>query len=512
MNIQFWGDVISTTGMLAISMYIYKKSTNYSFAIRKTMFTVLWCFLWGLLYASKPGWIPTLIIHLISCAAFIFFIWRLCNHKLEMALSAYLLSYGISYCFLNIAMPIIFLAFIPILGPIYINDAPSDLNAPVFLLFAILVALSQFLLTYFLFKIKRFKNGFPFLFERYAVVVALIVTGVVVVFISLISDDNVNNLTFFSLFMGVIIIGVGIYIWIRRGIKMFYRKKMKDNSIELLDQELAKKEYEIQRLTEQNDIIRVANHKTTHRLAALEHSVIGLVEKMQASIYSMEISEELAVTLEDIKCLSSDYHEEIHRIKGRNPLPSTKIKMLDDLFGYFSEQCAESGIGFNLKINGSIPFMTEHVVEQNKLETMIGDHLQDALIAVNASGHSFRSILAVLGLVEDFYEFTVFDSGIPFEADTLIQLGTKRVTTHGDTGGSGIGFMTTFDTMRKYGASLVINEKKTVSTDYSKSVTIRFDGKHQYMIETYRPDVFQNRGDRFTVMASHDRSRIFSVL
>lgn len=175
--------------------------------------------------------------------------------------------------------------------------------------------------------------------------------------------------------------------------------------------------------------------------------------------------------------------------------------MLDDLLRYFSEQCAEKNIDFNLKISGSIPFMTEHVIPQNKLETMIGDHLQDELIAVNTSAHPFRSILAVLGLVEDFYEFAIFDSGIPFEADTLIQLGTKRVTTHADTGGSGIGFMTTFDTMRKYGASLIIDEKKTNNADYSKSVTIRFDGKHQYIIQTYRPDVFPNQDDRFIVMA-----------
>lgn len=81
---------------------------------------------------------------------------------------------------------------------------------------------------------------------------------------------------------------------------------------------MAEKELEIKRLTEQNDVIRVANHNITHRLATLERSVIELSEKAQSLNCATEISEELAPTLENIKCLSSEYHDEIHRIKEKN--------------------------------------------------------------------------------------------------------------------------------------------------------------------------------------------------
>jgi signal transduction histidine kinase len=144
--------------------------------------------------------------------------------------------------------------------------------------------------------------------------------------------------------------------------------------------------------------------------------------------------------------------------------------------------------------------MVDKVINHGKLETIIANHLNNAQIAVNANNNPFRSITAVIGLTEEYYEFTVFDSGIPFEVDTLERLGTERVTTHSDTGGSGIGFMTTFQTMQEYNASLIIDEQKPSAVDYSKSVSVRFDNKNQYIIKTYRPDDFASC-DRYTVVS-----------
>ena len=141
--------------------------------------------------------------------------------------------------------------------------------------------------------------------------------------------------------------------------------------------------------------------------------------------------------------------------------------------------------------------MTENTIEQGKLETMIGDHLQDALIAVKAGENSIRSVMATIGEVGDCYEFSVYDSGIPFEVDTLVRIGTERVTTHADEGGSGVGFMKTFETMRECGASLIIRENR--GGVFSKSITISFDGENQYIIETFRPQDFP-ASDRYIVI------------
>ena len=50
-----------------------------------------------------------------------------------------------------------------------------------------------------------------------------------------------------------------------------------------------------------------------------------------------------------------------------------------------------------------------------------------------------------------------------------------------------MGFMNTFDTLRKYEASLIINEYNKPSKDnYTKVIIIKFDKKNEFKIISYR--------------------------
>ena len=172
----------------------------------------------------------------------------------------------------------------------------------------------------------------------------------------------------------------------------------------------------------------------------------------------------------------------------------TGITEIDDMFKYMQSECKSKNIQFNLQINGNIYHMINNKIAQNKLVTMIGDHLRDAIIAIEFSENSFKSILAILGENNGLYEFCVFDTGIEFKIDTLLKLGLEPATTHKDSGGTGIGFMTTFETMSKTKASLIINEMHEMNnTDYTKSITIRFDGKNEYRIKSYRSDEIKKK-------------------
>lgn len=492
-------DIINMTGILLVCFYAFAKSINYIPSTNYKWIFALWCVSWAFLYAISFLWIPMVIFLPILCAISIVFIWRLNKIKLDTVISAFLLSFGVSYSLLGITSALVGLVFAPFFGIKYANDL-IDFNEPLDLLLTFLVACLQLLFAFLLFKIKRFRNGFPFLFKKYSVILALVVAGIILVLVSLLiipKESGVKPYFFFPLLIGIIIVGAGIIIWIRSGIKAFYKRKLKEHSVELYEQDLAEKEHAIQQLTEQNDALRGTIHKTNHRLAALERSVGGLLQEIPLS---SETSEELASALEDIKRLSKDFQNDISLVKGETNLPSTKIKMLDNLLEYFAEQCTNNKIDFILKVSGSILYMVEHMISQSKLETIIGDHLQNALIAVNASENSFRCILAILGLSENDYELSIFDSGIPFEIDTLARLGKEHVTTHANIGGSGIGFMTTFEVMQEYEASLIINEKKPSNTDFTKSVTVRFDGKNQYVIETYRPDDFSDQSGKLAIV------------
>ena len=101
-----------------------------------------------------------------------------------------------------------------------------------------------------------------------------------------------------------------------------------------------------------------------------------------------------------------------------------------------------------------------------------------------------------MGIKNNCYEFCICDTGIEFQIETLLKLGLEPVTTHKETGGTGIGFISTFETLKKCNASLIIDEKHEESNnDYTKSVTIKFDGKSQYIIKSYRADKIKDKAE-----------------
>ena len=127
--------------------------------------------------------------------------------------------------------------------------------------------------------------------------------------------------------------------------------------------------------------------------------------------------------------------------------------------------------------------MTNHLITEDELDTLLADHIKDAIIAINYSENSNRSILVRLGKINDIYSLYIYDSGIQFEKDVLDKLGKEPITTHKDSGGTGMGFMNTFDTLNKTNASLTIKQIGPPSKDnYTKVIMITFDGKHEVTI------------------------------
>jgi signal transduction histidine kinase len=482
MTFSFWVNTINTTGFFIVGMYVCAKATNYSPALIHKAATVLWCLFCAVVYTLMLPWMPEMMVRIIFCLAFILFIWGLTKIKSDTVFSAYLLSYGISYALIYISIFVVFLVFVPFLGVGFEADSLIDSNEPVYLLMSLLIAFLQFLFAFLLFRIRRFKKGFPFLFERFAIIVALIAAGVTLVLVSRLTAPRESyerfNITFL-LVAGILTVGAGIYIWIRRGIKKYQRKRAKERNEEILLQEIAKLELEVRQSNEINEILRAANHSINHRLTVMTRATESVLESGKRYKCQAEFSEELAIALADIRKLSDEYSAEVSRVKTDNMPPSTNIKMLDEMFGLFSERFANNNISFKLKVNGSIIYMIENVIEQGKLETLVGDLLQNAFVAVNAAGSVSRSVLALIGEAGDYYEFSVHDSGILFETETLARLGKERVTTHEC--GSGVGFMRTFETMGTSGASLIIRENKTGGA-FTKSVTVRFDGAGEFII------------------------------
>ena len=65
----------------------------------------------------------------------------------------------------------------------------------------------------------------------------------------------------------------------------------------------------------------------------------------------------------------------------------------------------------------------------------------------------------------------------------------EPATTHKEEGGTGIGFITTFETLKETKGTLIIEEKHPMKeNDFTKTLIFRFDGKAEYKILTYRSE------------------------
>jgi sensor histidine kinase regulating citrate/malate metabolism len=108
--------------------------------------------------------------------------------------------------------------------------------------------------------------------------------------------------------------------------------------------------------------------------------------------------------------------------------------------------------------------------------------LENAIIATDSC--EYKQIKISFGKDDGFFAITVQDSGIPFESETLKNLGKKPTSTHLHEGGSGIGYMTIFNIMNTYKASLIIREFAPNHNGFTKSVSFRFDGENAYTVHS----------------------------
>lgn len=329
------------------------------------------------------------------------------------------------------------------------------------------------------FRIKRFKRGFIFLQKKkgneyFNILVLLISTIILLTDIIL---ANYNTTTIGNVVIGFTIFAIIMFITIQKSLQLYYKQKLLVQELNETKTELEKKTKEIEELEKENLSFSKKSHTLAHKQKSLEY-------KLQEILNKTEISKEEAGEVKDrLKEIEKDLYKEKTVIE----LDKTGISQIDDMLKYMQSECTKNKIDFELQINGNIHYMTNNLISKEDLETLLADHIKNAIIAINHTENINRSILVRLGKIDETYALYIYDSGIEFEKETLENLGKKPSTTHANEGGTGMGFMNTFDTLKKYKASLIIEEYNEPSKDnYTKAIMIKFDNKNQFEIISYR--------------------------
>lgn len=292
------------------------------------------------------------------------------------------------------------------------------------------------IILHLLFKMKRFKNGIPFLKNEEKVnnigIIGVIFIGIVLIIYSIIPNTTHTR----YIFIGLAIEAICLFIWLKKKITLYYKQKLKEQTVEDLQNEIKEKDNKISEILEENKAIATINHKYSSRIKALEEfsskivSKPELVEKMKT-----EFGEDYTAFAAQIKRISQEYSNEMKtKVTKENAIPKTGIFGIDTLLEHMSTEATKSNISLDVKINASLNYMVENIISESALETLLGDHIKDAIIAINCSNNTNRRILVVISIVDRCYEINFYDTGIEFEIDTLIKLGKEQITTHKETG------------------------------------------------------------------------------
>lgn len=450
--------------------YSFNKISNVKkININKTIIVLVLNILLTVLCTFIEFYINSLLSTIIMCILYGTILGIISKNKIGYSVVTSMISYAICAIFQVISVLIVFLPY----KVINIENEYFNLTS---------ILIIEFLLLYVFFKIKRFKNGFDFLCKRldndFADIIILNISITVIITVCLLGTilEEIENIRK-NMLTAFIILAVSTILLIQKTLVVYYKQKLQKETLKNYEIELDAKEKEIVKLKNEKYNISKTTHEFYNRQKALELMVKNI---------NIEAGEEIAV-LDRIESLTQEYSEKLKKVTKLSEIQLTNIPEIDDMFKYMQSECYKNNIEFKLKIMVDIYYLVNNIIPKSKFETLLGDHIRDAIIAITSSKNKNREILVIIGRKDKNYELCIYDTGIEFEIETLLKLGLEPVTTHKDTGGSGIGFITTFETLKECKASLIIEEKQSMSdSGYTKDIIIRFDGKNEYIIKSYR--------------------------
>ena len=362
----------------------------------------------------------------------------------------------------------------------------------------ILSCILQLLLMLIPFRLKRTKNGMPFLRKQYYSIPGMIISILVLIISTLLNNSSSNPLYVIP-YLLIFIFAALIYLYWKNNLTKTYLDKLNIKNIESLNTELLEKQQYIEALEQDNQRLAKIIHKDNKLIPAMEYAVQTYIKEYnltsENTTRGMELLAELNRLSADRKGLVTSQDKQCEK------LPSCGVTSLDNLLQYIQQKASEADITFHVTVSCELKDLTSSIIEENTLYTLLADLLENAIIATKYNNG--KHILLNISMLSKYYSLHIFDSGIPFTKEVLVSLGQKQITTHADGSGSGIGLMQTYEILQQHNASLLIDEFAADPGLYTKKISIVFNKLNQYMLYTARDEeetIFLNQRTDLTVV------------
>lgn len=313
----------------------------------------------------------------------------------------------------------------------------------------------------------------------------LLYLNFIVLSLAIILSKNNFEKIYLIPFTLVFLCAIFIFLFRRNHITKTYLDRLKEKDIEDLNHVLTEKLEYINKLETENAELAKIIHKDNKLIPAMEYTVETFIKSAQ--ILDNDTNIKGQALLENLVNLSNERKGIIkEQDKKCQKLQLTNVSRIDSLLVYMQQKASSFDIRFDTSISCDVKYLTEHIIDEDKLSTLLADLIENAIIATrhNAKHH----ILLSISIVSKIYTISVFDSGIPFTKEVLAKMGQEQITTHSDENGSGIGMMSTFSIMKDCQASLLLDEYISEYGLYTKKLSIAFDNKNQHILYTLKDD------------------------
>jgi len=253
---------------------------------------------------------------------------------------------------------------------------------------------------------------------------------------------------------------------------------VKDRDIREFEAVVTEKEKQIAALLDDNERMASLIHRDNKLLPALSEAVMFCIESNSSTV------DDYRIILRQVTQLREARAEILKRSFYENEIIKTGDPVLSGMLAHMKKKASEDGIHVEIAEVSDFHETAELPISKTQLQTVFADLIENAINATACS--DAKSVRISLNIDDGIYKLQVMDSGISFMAETLLELGIKKTTTRLNVGGSGVGYMTVFDILRKCNASLIITEFEEGKIMFTKSITVSFDNKAEYLLITYR--------------------------
>lgn len=468
MVIQLITSTIKYCATFFCAFYVYTKSQSNNISRPKfivgTAISIILGFV-ACIFKLHFGFIQITLIHITLPLAY-----SLLYHiKLSHSFISSILSFGFSYASLMLAC--IPLTFIFNLLNMRFEEKPDKI-----ILFSSIAAV-QIIITVLSMKSKRMKRGLSYLIKGGSSDVGIYISAMIFLGIVLLSTTPYFYNVYAIPILLILVCSITLFFWRKNQITKMYIEQTKKQEIELLECAMQEKDNLIKALQADNENLSEIIHRDNKLIPAM----IIAVKKHISKIGSTPEISDILMQLESI-CDGRMKAVKNYELTQKKQ-PSVGISSTDAIIFYMQQKAAASGVNFDLCVSADVNHMVEAVIDKDDLNTLLADLIENAIISTKKCSNKF--VMASINVTDSIYSVTVHDSGENFAVEVLKNMGSKRITTHINDGGSGIGMMTTFRILNKYSAEFLIEEYSD-SVNFSKKVEILFNGTNRRKIITPR--------------------------